>query len=63
MSIAIDHTGVPAADPWAAARFLSEILAEGEITPEGPDGEMAAYSPARRAMRKRPKRPGRRADG
>ena len=44
MSIAIDHVGIPAADPWAAARFLAEILAEGEITPEGPDGEMASLS-------------------
>jgi catechol 2,3-dioxygenase-like lactoylglutathione lyase family enzyme len=44
MSIAIDHVGIPAADPCAAARFLSEILAEGEITPEGPGGEMASLS-------------------
>ncbi len=33
MSIAIDHVGIPAADPWASARLLREILAEGEITP------------------------------
>jgi hypothetical protein len=26
----------------ASARFLREILAEGEITPEEPDGEMAS---------------------
>ncbi len=44
MSIAIDHVGIPAADPWASARFLAEILAEGEITPEGPDGEMVSLS-------------------
>jgi catechol 2,3-dioxygenase-like lactoylglutathione lyase family enzyme len=44
MSIAIDHVGIPAADPWAAARFLGEILAEGEVTPDGPDGEMASHS-------------------
>ena len=44
MSIAIDHVGIPAADPWAAARFLGEILAEGEITPDGPDGETASLS-------------------
>jgi catechol 2,3-dioxygenase-like lactoylglutathione lyase family enzyme len=44
MSIAIDHVGIPAADPWASARFLREILAEGEIKPEGPDGEMASLS-------------------
>jgi catechol 2,3-dioxygenase-like lactoylglutathione lyase family enzyme len=44
MSIAIDHVGIPAADPWAAARFLGEILAEGKVTPEGPDGEMASLS-------------------
>ncbi|HEY6313171.1 MAG TPA: hypothetical protein VIY52_20525 [Streptosporangiaceae bacterium] len=44
MSIAIDHVGIPAAEPWASARFLAEILAEGEITPEGPDGEMVSLS-------------------
>jgi catechol 2,3-dioxygenase-like lactoylglutathione lyase family enzyme len=44
MSIAIDHVGIPAADPWAAARFLAGILAEGEVTAEGPDGEMASLS-------------------
>jgi catechol 2,3-dioxygenase-like lactoylglutathione lyase family enzyme len=44
MSIAIDHVGIPAADPWASARFLREILAEGEMTPEGPDGEMVSLS-------------------
>ncbi len=44
MNIAIDHVGIPAADPWACAQFLREILAEGEITPEGPDGEMASLS-------------------
>ena len=44
MSIAIDHVGIPAADPGASARFLSEILGEGEITPEGPDGEMVSLS-------------------
>ena len=42
MSIAIDHVGIPGADPWASARFLGEILAEGEITPEGPDGQMVS---------------------
>lgn len=42
MSIAIDHVGIPAADPWASARFLREIRAEGETTPEGPGGEMAS---------------------
>ena len=42
MSTAIDHVGIPAADPWASARFLGEILAEGEITAEGPDGEMVS---------------------
>jgi catechol 2,3-dioxygenase-like lactoylglutathione lyase family enzyme len=42
MSATVDHVGIPAADPWASARFLSEILAEGEITPEGPAGEMAS---------------------
>jgi hypothetical protein len=44
MSIVIDHVGIPAADPWASARFLREILAAGQITPEGPDGEMASLS-------------------
>jgi hypothetical protein len=42
MSIAIDHVGIPAADPWTSARLLPEIRAEGEITPEGPDGEMSS---------------------
>jgi catechol 2,3-dioxygenase-like lactoylglutathione lyase family enzyme len=41
MSTTIDHVGIPAADPQASARFLASILAEGEVTPEGPDGEMA----------------------
>lgn len=44
MSIVIDHVGIPAADPWASARFLAEILAEGDMTPEGPDGEMVSLS-------------------
>jgi catechol 2,3-dioxygenase-like lactoylglutathione lyase family enzyme len=44
MSIAIDHVGIPAADPWASARFLREILAEGEVTPEGPDGAAGEVS-------------------
>ena len=44
MRSAIDHVGIPAADPWASARLLGEILSEGEITPEGPDGEMARLS-------------------
>jgi catechol 2,3-dioxygenase-like lactoylglutathione lyase family enzyme len=42
MTIAINHVAIPATDPWAAARFLSEILAEGDVTPDGPDGEMAS---------------------
>jgi catechol 2,3-dioxygenase-like lactoylglutathione lyase family enzyme len=41
MTITIDHVGIPAADPQASARFLAAILAEGAVTPEGPDGEMA----------------------
>jgi catechol 2,3-dioxygenase-like lactoylglutathione lyase family enzyme len=44
MNIVIDHVGIPAADPWFSARFLREILAAGQITPEGPDGEMASLS-------------------
>ena len=36
MSTAIDHIGIPAAEPWAAARFLGEILAAGEVEPDGP---------------------------
>ena len=44
MSVIIDHVGVPAADPGASARFLREIQAEGETTPEGPDGEMVNLS-------------------
>lgn len=44
MSIAIDHVGIPAADPRAAALFLRGILGAGQITPEGPDDEMANLS-------------------
>jgi catechol 2,3-dioxygenase-like lactoylglutathione lyase family enzyme len=44
MTIAIDHVGIPAADPKASARFLSSILGEGRTTPEGPDGEMINLS-------------------
>jgi catechol 2,3-dioxygenase-like lactoylglutathione lyase family enzyme len=40
MSIAIDHIGLPAADPDASARFLADILGEGRTVPDGPDGEM-----------------------
>jgi catechol 2,3-dioxygenase-like lactoylglutathione lyase family enzyme len=44
MSVTLDHVGIPAADPEASARFLGEILAEGEATPEGPGGEMVNLS-------------------
>ena len=44
MSVSIDHVGIPAADPRASARFLGEILREGAVTPEGPDGEMVNLS-------------------
>jgi catechol 2,3-dioxygenase-like lactoylglutathione lyase family enzyme len=44
MTIAIDHVGIPAADPAASARFLGVILGEGRTTPEGPDGEMTNLS-------------------
>jgi catechol 2,3-dioxygenase-like lactoylglutathione lyase family enzyme len=44
VSVTIDHVGIPAADPGASAWFLREILAEGEMTPEGPDGEMVSLS-------------------
>jgi catechol 2,3-dioxygenase-like lactoylglutathione lyase family enzyme len=44
MSIAIDHVGIPAADPYASARFLRGILGAGHITPEGPDDEMINLS-------------------
>jgi catechol 2,3-dioxygenase-like lactoylglutathione lyase family enzyme len=50
MSVVIDHVGIPAADPWASARFLQKILAEGEIAPEGPDGEMASLSVGHSAL-------------
>lgn len=40
MSIAIDHVGIPAADPEASARFLRGILGEGRTMAEGPEGEM-----------------------
>ena len=44
MSIAIDHVGIPARRSLGISRFLGEILAEGETTPEGPDGEMVSLS-------------------
>jgi catechol 2,3-dioxygenase-like lactoylglutathione lyase family enzyme len=44
MSVTIDHVGIPAADPWASARFLGEILGESAVTPEGQDGEMVNLS-------------------
>lgn len=40
MGVAIDHVGVPAADPEAAACFLRDVLGEGTVTPAGPDGDM-----------------------
>lgn len=44
MSITIDHVGIPAADPEASARFLCEILGEGDTSAEGPEGEMVNLS-------------------
>jgi catechol 2,3-dioxygenase-like lactoylglutathione lyase family enzyme len=44
MSITIDHVGIPAADPEASARFLGQILGEGDTSPDGPDGEMVNLS-------------------
>jgi catechol 2,3-dioxygenase-like lactoylglutathione lyase family enzyme len=44
MSIAIDHVGIPAADPAASARFLCEILGAGDTSTAGPDGEMVNLS-------------------
>jgi catechol 2,3-dioxygenase-like lactoylglutathione lyase family enzyme len=50
MTIAIDHVGIPAADPEASARFLSGILGEGRTTPEGPGGEMINLSVGESAL-------------
>jgi catechol 2,3-dioxygenase-like lactoylglutathione lyase family enzyme len=50
MTIAIDHVGIPAADPEASARFLGGILGEGRATPEGPDGEMINLSVGHSAL-------------
>lgn len=44
MSIAIDHVGIPAADPAASARFLRDVLGEGRTVPEGPADEMISLS-------------------
>jgi catechol 2,3-dioxygenase-like lactoylglutathione lyase family enzyme len=44
MNVAIDHVGIPATNPEASARFLGEILGEGNTTPEGPDDEMVNLS-------------------
>jgi catechol 2,3-dioxygenase-like lactoylglutathione lyase family enzyme len=38
--IALDHVGIPARDPAASARFLSEILGLAPAKPDGPEGEM-----------------------
>jgi catechol 2,3-dioxygenase-like lactoylglutathione lyase family enzyme len=50
MTVTIDHVGVPAADPEASARFLEQILGEGRITPEGPDGDMFNLSVGQRCL-------------
>jgi catechol 2,3-dioxygenase-like lactoylglutathione lyase family enzyme len=50
MSVAIDHVGIPAADPEASARFLGDILGEGLTTPEGPDGDMFNLSVGHSAL-------------
>jgi catechol 2,3-dioxygenase-like lactoylglutathione lyase family enzyme len=36
MSAAIDHVGIPAADPEAAGTFLAWVLGEGRVVPDGP---------------------------
>ena len=36
MGAAIDHVGIPAADPEAAGIFLAWVLGEGEVIPDGP---------------------------
>jgi catechol 2,3-dioxygenase-like lactoylglutathione lyase family enzyme len=36
---AIDHVGIPAADPEAAGRFLAWVLGEGDVVPDGPPGD------------------------
>jgi catechol 2,3-dioxygenase-like lactoylglutathione lyase family enzyme len=50
MSVTFDHIGIPAADPEASAVFLGEILCEGEITPDGRDGDMFDLSVGQRAL-------------
>jgi catechol 2,3-dioxygenase-like lactoylglutathione lyase family enzyme len=36
MGAAIDHVGIPAADPEAAGAFLAWVLGEGNVVPDGP---------------------------
>ena len=36
MGAAIDHVGIPAADPEAAGVFLAWVLGEGDVIPDGP---------------------------
>jgi catechol 2,3-dioxygenase-like lactoylglutathione lyase family enzyme len=50
MTIAIDHVGIPVAEPEASARFLGSVLGEGRMTPEGPDGEMINLSVGHSAL-------------
>jgi catechol 2,3-dioxygenase-like lactoylglutathione lyase family enzyme len=50
MGVTLDHVGVPAADPEAAARFLADVLGTGVVAPAGPDGDMFNLSVAQRAL-------------
>lgn len=35
----IDHIALPARDPWAAARFLNDLLTGPPLVADGPEGE------------------------
>jgi catechol 2,3-dioxygenase-like lactoylglutathione lyase family enzyme len=50
MGVTLDHVGVPAADPEAAARFLADVLGTGVVAPAGPDGDMFNLSVGQRAL-------------
>jgi catechol 2,3-dioxygenase-like lactoylglutathione lyase family enzyme len=50
MGVTLDHVGVPAADPEAAARFLGDVLGVGVVAPAGPDGDMFNLSVGQRAL-------------
>jgi catechol 2,3-dioxygenase-like lactoylglutathione lyase family enzyme len=43
-------SGVPAADPEAAARFLGDVLGISAVAPAGPGGDMFNLSVGQRAL-------------